>query len=383
MSKWQHGFITNEGATMLGQMISGGQLIITRAALGGGTVDPAVLIAQTDLTLPLSVTPIIAQEKLVAGKGIDIRIQIANTGVTSDLTMKQVGLYAKVDQGSEALLAIMQDDTGEEIPNEISYPDFMLEFTAAIAVSNTDNITVSVSGGAVVTRDDLDLALADYTKTADINTALAGKADLTVVNDLQTDISAHTSNSDIHVTLSDKAAWNGKAETSDIPTKLSELTNDSGFITSPDGGNADTVDGLHAADLMQIIDLGSTSTDTKTAVGIAGKVTAYWCSAWTDLPTALPDGQGTIIAINYKGSGTAGTDGIWARQFFYSASAAFSDPRIYTRFIKATNVSDWTDISDGGNAATVGGRSITVTDVDPGAGSALTAGALVFVTEVT
>lgn len=383
MAKWQTGVITNAGISLLGEVIAGGEITITRAALGGGIVDSAALMAQTALTLPLSVSPVIASKKLVEEKGIDIRLQIRNNALTEDKVMKQVGLFARLNSGDEVLFAIMQDDTGEEIPSETSYPDFMLEFTAAIAVSNTDNITVSVSGSAVVTRDDLDLALADYTKTADINTALAGKADLTVVNDLQTDISAHTSNSNIHVTLSDKAAWNGKAETSDIPTKLSELTNDSGFITSPDGGNADTVDGLHAADLMQIIDLGSTSTDTKTAVGIAGKVTAYWCSAWTDYPTALPDGQGTIIAINYKGSGTAGTDGIWARQFFYSASAAFSDPRIYTRFIKATNVSDWTDISNGGNAATVGGRSITVTDVDPGAGSALTAGALVFVTEVT
>lgn len=34
------------------------------------------------------------------------------------------------------------------------------------------------------------------------------------------------------VTDTEKTAWNAKADTSDIPTKVSELTNDSGFITS-------------------------------------------------------------------------------------------------------------------------------------------------------
>ena len=150
-----------------------------------------------------------------------------------------------------------------------------------------------------------------------------------------------------------------------------------------DGGNADTVDGLHAIDFSQIINYGNTSTDTKSAVGIEGKITAYWCNSWTDYPSDLPDGQGTILAINYKGSGTAGSDYIWTTQIYISATASFANPRIYFRTTKKDSVNAWRDIADGGNAATVGGRSITVTDVDPGAGSALTAGALVFVTEVT
>ena len=147
--------------------------------------------------------------------------------------------------------------------------------------------------------------------------------------------------------------------------------------------NADTVDGLHAIDFSQIINYGNTSTDTKSAVGIEGKITAYWCNSWTDYPSDLPDGQGTILAINYKGSGTAGSDYIWTTQIYISATASFANPRIYFRTTKKDSVNAWRDIADGGNAATVGGRSITVTDVDPGAGSALTAGALVFVTEVT
>lgn len=153
-------------------------------------------------------------------------------------------------------------------------------------------------------------------------------------------IEAHAGNAEIHVTSAEKAAWDGKAELTDIPDKL-----------PADGGNADTVDGKHASDFSQIINLGNTSTDTKTAIGIQYKTTAYWCSKWTDYPVELTDGQGMIIAVNYKGSGTTGTDNIWCRQLYISPMA---NSKIYQRIICGTGVGEWTNIADGGNAASVG-----------------------------
>lgn len=50
-------------------------------------------------------------------------------------------------------------------------------------------------------------------------------------------VEAHAGNADIHVTAAEKAAWNGKADKSDIPTSL-----------PANGGNADTLDGKHAED---------------------------------------------------------------------------------------------------------------------------------------
>ena len=62
-----------------------------------------------------------------------------------------------------------------------------------------------------------------YTKT-ELNATLSGKADKVIVD-------GHINSSTIHVTQDDKDVWNGKADVSDIPTSLSQLTNDSGFIT--------------------------------------------------------------------------------------------------------------------------------------------------------
>lgn len=44
-------------------------------------------------------------------------------------------------------------------------------------------------------------------------------------------LSGHTGNTDIHITATERNAWNGKANASDIPTKVSGLENDSGYIT--------------------------------------------------------------------------------------------------------------------------------------------------------
>ncbi len=46
-------------------------------------------------------------------------------------------------------------------------------------------------------------------------------------NAVQLALNAHAVNTDIHVTTTEKDAWNGKAEPSDIPTNLSELAEDS------------------------------------------------------------------------------------------------------------------------------------------------------------
>lgn len=128
-----------------------------------------------------------------------------------------------------------------------------------------------------------------------------------------------------------------------------------GWKNIADSCDADTVDGLHSTDFSQIIDFGNPETDTKTAIGILRKSTTYWCSHWTDYPSDLKDGQGMIIAIHYKGSGTVETDNIWTRQIFISPHP---NTKIYQRLFYNAVVGDWVNIADGGNAATVNGYTV-------------------------
>lgn len=322
MAKWQTGVITNAGISLLGEVIAGGEINITRAALGGGTVDAAALMAQTALTLPLSVSPVIAAKKLVEDKGIEIRIQIRNDGLVEDKILKQVGLFARLNSGDEVLFAIMQDDTGEEIPNEISYPDFMLEFTAAIAVSNTDNITVSVSGSAVVTRDDLDQALAGKADKTYVEEALKGKSDID-----------HTHDDRYYTESETDTLLNVKANKSDIPNSL-----------PADGGNADTVDGKHASEFMQFLgDIRNGSLlDYILSLNKSGFL--YCGSAnCTDMPV---DGSYFMVEVRCY---------VTTRE---AIATSFSTGAVYTNRYSGSTWIGWHRVADGGNAATVGGAAV-------------------------
>lgn len=108
------------------------------------------------------------------------------------------------------------------------------------------------------------------------------------------------------------------------------------------GGNADTVGGKSADDFAQIIDFGYNQTDTKIAIGKSGKTTIFRCTNWTDYPSEFIDSQGTLIAINYAGSGTVGTDNIWFEQFIINPRQG---TRIYVRYVDSISVSEWKEIS--------------------------------------
>ena len=51
---------------------------------------------------------------------------------------------------------------------------------------------------------------------------------------LQAAITTHTTDTVVHVTQEEKDKWDSKAETASIPTKVSQLANDNGYLTSND-----------------------------------------------------------------------------------------------------------------------------------------------------
>ncbi len=160
MATWNNSVITNAGLELLEQSLSGDGIVISRAALGGGTVDVSALVDQTALTDPLVGTTVVisSQKPLSGSSGREIKLQIRNTGLSAAATFKQVGIFAACG-GVEVLFAISQDESGEEIPSAAEYPDFMEEFTAAVAISQTYGVTVEVSSLAFVTKAELEESL--------------------------------------------------------------------------------------------------------------------------------------------------------------------------------------------------------------------------------
>lgn len=196
------------------------------------------------------------------------------------------------------------------------------------------DITNSASGTQVVTGVEMD---AKGHVTGVTSVALKSTDTKVTVDSAMSSTSTNpVQNKVINSALAGKAAASHShtiSQISDFPASL-----------PANGGNADTVDGLHANDFTQIIDFGYTVTDTKTAIGQSGKTTIYRCASWTDIPIGVLDGQGSIITINYNNTGTAGTDSIWCTQIFISAHGP-----VFIRAISNVYVGNWTEILTSGS----------------------------------
>ena len=164
---------------------------------------------------------------------------------------------------------------------------------------------------------------------------------------------------DTSTTATDKT-WSAKKINDSIPTEL-----------PANGGTADTVDGKHESDFMQNLGYLGSGGRLDYVLTLTSSGSFFISNSVTDTPVSglfygvdvirHTGGDFVITATRFNGGG------VWTNRYNAGAKKWYG----------------WANVADGGNAASVGGKTITVTDVDPGAGSALNTGALVFVTEVT
>ena len=143
--------------------------------------------------------------------------------------------------------------TATEIGNKLATSDFntysgTVNTSLNSKASQSDLSTLSGTVTAHTADGGIHVTTSDKTKWNKID----DKADITAVTEAidaavsgktnQSDFSAHTANTDIHVTVADKTKWNNKSDFSGsyndltdkptIPSKTSDLTNDSDFATS-------------------------------------------------------------------------------------------------------------------------------------------------------
>ena len=159
---------------------------------------------------------------------------------------------------------------------------------------------------------------------------LDNKGVSTLWSQFKAKLAVHADDSNIHVAAEEKASWNGKAELSDIPETL-----------PANGGNADTVDGLHASDFAHYY------TDT------ADCNNAIFMGTYNATPSTLntPASGYWLIAVEIGASGN-----------FIKQTATLMDSshgttkEIYHREYVNDGWSPWGKISDGGNADTLDGK---------------------------
>ena len=141
-------------------------------------------------------------------------------------------------------------------------------------------------------------------------------------------INTHSGNAGIHVTAAEKAAWSGKAELRDIPTAL-----------PADGGNSDTVGNKEISQILALKGWFDGDMDNLKEQG------SYIASEATNMP--IPGGWGTVLVF-------AGGTGSVVQVFTAYVTSPSDLCKTYIRHFTGDLWSDWVNISDGGNAASVG-----------------------------
>nr|DAP35077.1 MAG TPA: tail-collar fiber protein [Caudoviricetes sp.] len=150
---WNNSLYTNVGTKMMSEVLSGATMTITKAVGGSGTTAAESLAALTDVKEQKQTLKILGIEDATDSSDDDvgkrIKIQITNGDLETGYILHQVGIYAKLADGDETLLIIMQDDRGVEIPSHTENSDFSIELYGIMAISNLANISVTVDPNAV------------------------------------------------------------------------------------------------------------------------------------------------------------------------------------------------------------------------------------------
>jgi len=87
----------------------------------------------------------------------------------------------------------------------------------------------------------------------------------------------HISDAVKHITSAERTAWNNKAEVSQIPTKVSQLENDRGYVTQEelgDAGYGDMLKSIYDTDNDGKVDAAEVA-DSVSWTGVTGKPSAY------------------------------------------------------------------------------------------------------------
>ena len=131
-------------------------------------------------------------------------------------------------------------------------PDLYYDKTATDAL-----LAAKADTATTYTKTEVDAALSGKASASDVaalENEVATKADTSAVTAVNDALTAHTANTNVHVTSAEKTTWNNKSDFSGdyndltnkptiptVPTNVSDFTNDAGYITNADiTGKADT-----------------------------------------------------------------------------------------------------------------------------------------------
>ena len=141
--------LTNEGSALMTKAVTGENLDFTRAETGTGSSSSPAFLTQ------------------VIGKQQDLHIDVAHEGSDCKITcllnnyqveegyiLKQIGIYAKLADDEDDILAIIGQQSGEQI-HPAAEGEAEYEWITLLKVSGTSSITVEGGAGSLALKKDL------------------------------------------------------------------------------------------------------------------------------------------------------------------------------------------------------------------------------------
>ena len=191
MSYFIQPIVTNKAVNEVSQAVSNRETItFTRVALGSGRHRTGVE-TKTDIVQLVHTLPVTQSMSTDTSDTIRILAQLDNANITSELTVNEIGVFAKRANNSEFLFMYTWAEQGDVIPprsQSAVYRDYDFNTT----ISRNQQITIQYNPNASV-----------FAKVSELNA---------VKNELKNDIDTHKRDTNVHLQTGERDKWNGKAE---------------------------------------------------------------------------------------------------------------------------------------------------------------------------
>lgn len=191
MSYFIQPIVTNKAVNEVSQAVANRETItFTRVALGSGRHRTGVE-TKTDIVQLVHTLPVTQSTSTDTSDTIRILAQLDNANITTELTVNEIGVFAKRANNPEFLFMYTWAEQGDVIPprsQSAVYRDYDFNTT----ISRNQQITIQYNPNASV-----------FAKVSELNA---------VKNELKNDIDTHKRDTNVHIQAGEREKWNGKAE---------------------------------------------------------------------------------------------------------------------------------------------------------------------------
>ena len=191
MSYFIQPIVTNKAVNEVSQAVSNRETItFTRVALGSGRHRTGAE-TKNDIVQLVHTLPVTQSLSTDASDTIRILAQLDNANITRELTVNEIGVFAKRANNPEFLFMYTWAEQGDVIPprsQSAVYRDYDFNTT----ISKNQQITIQYNPNTSV-----------FAKVSELNAAK---------NELKNDIDTHKRDTNVHLQTGEREKWNGKAD---------------------------------------------------------------------------------------------------------------------------------------------------------------------------